>query len=269
VGLLLNVSKDHKTAEELFALFAGFKAKSSEFVVSADAPGLDELRKAAHTYGFRSGELRGERLELTPDASRFFIKDVEFRIPLPGAYNAENALAATAAARVLGVPVEDCAKGLADFTGVARRFELIGSAREVSVVDDFAHNPEKVRAVLGAAHLKARRLLVVFQLHGFAPARFMKEEFIEAFSQALGDEDVLWLPDIYYAGGTAAKDISAAEYAQRISANGRKAFHLPDKAAIAAQVAKTARAGDLVLVLGARDPSLPDFAREILRALAA
>lgn len=267
VGLLLNISKDHKTAEELFALFADFKAKSSEFVVSADAPGIDELRKTGFTYGFTAGEMRGEKLELSADASRFFIKDTEFRVPLPGRYNAENALAATAAASVLGVPVTECARGLADFAGVARRFELVGSAREVSVYDDYAHNPEKVRAALSAAHLKARRVLCVFQLHGFAPARFMKEEFIEAFSEALGPEDMLWLPDIYYAGGTAAKDISSKEYAERLAANGKRALHVSSKDEIPSQVAGAARPGDLVLVLGARDPSLPEFAASLLRAL--
>ena len=267
VGVLLNVSKDHKPLEELFALFLEFKAKSSEFVVSADAPELDGLRNGAFTYGFKNGLLRGKDVELTPDSSRFNVEGTTFKIPLPGLYNASNALAAVAAARRLDVRLHESAQALSTFPGVARRFEFVGCARGVNVFDDYAHNPEKVRAALGAAHLRSPRILCVFQLHGFAPARFLKNEFIDAFSAALGPEDILWLPDIYYAGGTAAKDISAREYAELLQARGKRARHVGDKNEIARQIAQSAKAGDLVLVLGARDPSLPDFAARLVKTL--
>lgn len=267
LGLLLNVSKDHKDMSELLALFAGFKARSERFVVNADAAGLEGFREGSETFGFKHGALRGERLELGAEESRFLIEGVHFSIPLAGLYNAENALAAVAAARVLGVTLGDCAAALATYAGIGRRFEKIGDSGGVAVYDDYAHNPEKVRAALAAAHLKARRVLAVFQLHGFAPARFLKNELLDAFAEALGPQDILWLPDIYYVGGTTAKDISARDYAAALKARGKDARYLGDRRAILSQAAAAAKPGDLLLVMGARDSTLSDFALELLRGL--
>lgn len=267
LGVLLNVSKDHKDLPELHALFGRFKAQSRELLVNADGSGVAAYLPGAASFGFSSGELRGQGLELLPDSCRFSVNGVGFSVPAPGRHSAENALAAAAACASIGVGLEKSAEALAGFEGVGRRFERVGEARGVAVIDDFAHNPEKVRAALAAARLKSRRVLAVFQLHGFAPARFMKAEFFEAFAQALTPEDRLWLPPIYYAGGTAAKDISAADYAQALSARGLRIRHLTEREAIAAEIAAEARPGDLVLVMGARDPSLSDFARLILARL--
>ncbi len=267
LGLLLNISKDHKEVAELQTLFREFRARSRTFAVSADAPGLAEFQEGALTYGFERGDLRGTDLRVGPRGSRFRAGGAEFELKVPGAYNAENALAAAAAGRALGVPLQDAARALRDFGGVGRRFEVAGEARGVEVVDDFAHNPEKVRAALGAAHLRAGRVLAVFQLHGFAPARFMKAEFVDAFAESLRPGDALWLPDIYYVGGTAAKDVSAKDYADALTARGVRALHRPDRAAIPGAIAAEAKEGDLVLVMGARDPSLPEFAASVLAAL--
>lgn len=267
LGLLLNVSKDHKELSELLELFRTFRGRCKRFVVNADAHGLDEFLPGSATFGFRSGDLRGADLHVHPHGSRFTAGGAAFELSIPGAYNAENALAAAAAAQALGAPLTAAAKALKDFRGVGRRFSIVGTARGVEVVDDFAHNPEKVRAVLGAAHLRSQRVHAVFQLHGFAPARFMKAEFLDAFAECLRPGDVLWLPDIYYVGGTAAKDVSSKDYADALTARGTLAFAEPDRAKIADGIAKTAREGDLVLVMGARDPSLSDFAARILETL--
>lgn len=269
LGLLLNISKDHKELSELAALFRTFEERSRRFVVNGDARGLEEFRPGAATFGFRAGDLRGSDLRVHSHGSTFKIAGVPFELAIPGEYNAENALAAAAAAKELGAPLEAAARALKGFRGVGRRFQIVGTARGAEVVDDFAHNPEKVRAVLGAAHLRAKRVLAVFQLHGFAPARFMKAEFLDAFAEAMGPEDRLWLPDIYYVGGTAAKDVSSKDYADALTSRGKKAWAISDRAAIADAIAQEAREGDLVLVMGARDPSLSDFAASILARLKA
>lgn len=267
VGVLLNLSKDHKELAELAALFGVFRDRSRRLVVNADAPGLSELVHGALTFGFSSGKLRGRGLELDASGCRFTLEGISFDLPVPGRHNAENALAAASSCRELGVVFHDAARALSSYEGIGRRFELLGQARGVEVIDDYAHNPEKVRAAIAAARLRGKRLLAVFQLHGFAPARFLKDEFLEAFTQALGSEDLLWLPDIYYAGGTAAKDVSAADYAGELAACGKKVRHVPMREEIVAEIAAQARAGDIVLVMGARDPSLGDFAASILRSL--
>lgn len=268
LGLLLNISKDHKELSELTGLFRIFQERSKSFLVNADA-GLSEFMKGALTFGFNAGAVRGEALELDADSCRFAVEGVAMQVSAPGRHNAENALAAVAAGKHLGLTLTQIAQGLAAFEGVGRRFESVGTARGVEVVDDFAHNPEKVRAVIAAARLRSRRILAIFQLHGFAPARFLKAEFLDAFSQSLGPEDALWLPDIYYVGGTAAKDISAADYARELCARGLRARHVPRRDLIVEQVSAEARPGDLVLVMGARDASLSDLASQLLRGLQA
>ena len=269
LGLLLNVSKDHKEVAELEGLFRTFKERSKAFVVNADAPSLAPFEKGASTFGFERGELRGSNLRVHAHGSSFEAGGATFELAVPGRYNAENALAAAAVGHALGVPLAAAAKALRSFQGVSRRFQVVGSAKGVEVVDDFAHNPEKVRAVLAAAKLRGKRVLAVFQLHGFAPARFMKTEFIDAFADSLRPEDALYLPDIYYVGGTAAKDVSAKDYADELTRRGRRAFHRPDRSKLAAELAGEAKEGDLVLVMGARDPSLPEFAADVLAKLRA
>jgi UDP-N-acetylmuramate--alanine ligase len=247
LGVFLNISKDHQDLAELERLFAEFREHSKEW--------LD------------ASALRAQDVEPGPKGSRFVVDGQSFALPVPGLHNVENALAAIAACRRAGVSLPDCAKALAAYQGVSRRFERVGEARGVEVVDDFAHNPVKVAAAIAAAHLRAARVLAVFQLHGFAPARFMKEEFLDAFAASLAKDDVLWLPEIFYAGGTAAKDISAADYARELRARGKDARFFKDRAAIPADAAREARSGDLVLLMGARDPGLPRFARDLLEAL--
>ncbi|HVA67387.1 MAG TPA: Mur ligase domain-containing protein [Elusimicrobiota bacterium] len=265
LGVILNVSKDHKEVAELKNLFREFKSRSKTCLISAD-PGLSDLRAGSLVFG-EGGGLRAESVELGPLSSKFSVEQTQFILPCPGAHDVENALAAIAAARAIGVPLETAARALSQFRGVARRFEFIGEARGVRVIDDFAHNPAKIEAAIRAAKLGARRVLAVFQLHGYAPARFLKNEFIDAFARALDPDDQLWMPEIYYAGGSVTRDISTEGIADAVAARGRRARFAPHRDDIPALIAKEAREGDVILSMGARDPSLPEFARKIFSSL--
>lgn len=255
LGVLLNITKDHKEVSELLELFRVFKKRSKRFVVNA---ALAEFTPGARTYAL------GETA-LTPYGSSFTHEGVAFKVNVPGRHNAENALAAAVACQELGVSLKKSSGALESYETVARRFESVGKARGVEVIDDFAHNPEKVAASWAAARLRGKRVLAVFQFHGFAPARFMKPEFTEAFGRLLGPGDALWLPDIYYVGGTAAKDIFASDYVKALP--GKRVFHAPDRARMVEAIAAEAQEGDVVLVMGARDPSLSALAASILKAL--
>ncbi|HAZ09152.1 MAG TPA: hypothetical protein DCZ01_11675 [Elusimicrobia bacterium] len=268
VGVFLNLTKDHQEVGALREIFLKFRARMKTALVNADDPALGGIR-ADQTFGLESGAVRAEGLDLRARGSGFRVRDVRFQLPVPGRHNIANAVAAVAACLNEGVPLADCSRALACFKGVARRFQSLGTARGVEVVDDFAHNPAKISATLSAARPRGRRVLAVYQPHGFAPTRYLKNELIEAFAEGLRPEDRLWLADIYYAGGAASKDVSSRDLAEPLRARGRNAFHVPERAAIVAEVAAQAREGDLVLVMGARDPSLADFARELLAALQA
>ncbi|MBI4387308.1 MAG: hypothetical protein HY551_07985 [Elusimicrobia bacterium] len=284
LGVLLNVSKDHKEVAELKRMFADFRGRCGEFAAQALAE-FEDFMPGSLAFRVEAGGppprgVAGAREEwvardvrLGPEGSRFSVSasgsrgEARFSIPVPGLYNVENALAAAATCGRVGVSLEAAAAALARFKGVSRRFERVGMAGGIEVVSDYAHNPVKLEAALRAAHLRARRVLAVFQLHGYAPARFLKNELIESLSAALSPEDVLWMPEIFYAGGTVRKDISADDIVRAVAARGRKAFFAADRGEIVAALVREARPGDLVLVMGARDPGLPGFARRLLAEL--
>jgi UDP-N-acetylmuramate--alanine ligase len=270
IGVVLNLQKDHKEVHEVAALFAEFKRRTHEAFVVGETEELAPLSDRSVVFGFGPrASLRGSAVELGPDASRFEVEGVPFTVPVPGAHNVENALAAIAACRVVGVALADLVEPLARFQGVERRFQTLGRAHGVEVVDDFAHNPAKIQAALATAHLRSARVLGVFQPHGYGPTRFLRAELIEAFAGALRPEDRLWLLEIFYAGGSARRDVSSAEIAAAISARGRNAELTAGRAELIDQVVAAARPGDLVLVMGARDPSLTRLAHSILDGLGA
>ncbi|HLC08474.1 MAG TPA: cyanophycin synthetase, partial [Methyloceanibacter sp.] len=157
---------------------------------------------------------------------------------------------------------------LSRFEGVGRRFQTIGMARGVEVVDDFAHNADKIAAAIRTAHLRGSRVLAVYQPHGYGPTRFLRQDFVNTFAGELAAEDRLWLLEIFYAGGTATRDFSAADIVEEIADRGVKAEFAPSREWLVARITTEAKAGDLVLIMGARDPSLTQFARDILAALA-
>jgi UDP-N-acetylmuramate--alanine ligase len=192
---------------------------------------------------------------------------VALDLPQPGAHNLENAAAAAVVARALGVDPDAIARALQHFPGVARRFEVVGvTARGVRVVDDYAHNADKVRAAVTTAQ-SAGRVLAVFQPHGFGPARFLRPELRDLVPRLLRPEDRWCYAEIFYAGGTVAKDVSSRDLVADLPpAIG--AAYAPDHRAVVEWVAREARPGDTVLIMGARDPDLPALARAACAALA-
>lgn len=270
VGLVMNLQKDHQEPAAVLELFRTFAGQVRERLVLGEAANLAELRPGALVYGTGpDAALRAERVEAGPAGSTFELQGCTFQLPLPGLHNVENALAALAACTALGIPLDRLKAPLAAFQGVARRFQSLGTTRGVEVVDDFAHNPAKVEAALRTAQTRAGRVLAVFQPHGFGPLRFLRSGFVEAFAGTLRPQDQLWFLDVYFAGGTVTRDIRAQDVVAEVAARGTAAHFASSREALLETLAATAREGDLVLLMGARDPSLGELAQRILAALGA
>ncbi len=276
LGVVLNLGLDHKQPDEILAMFRTFRQRTrGPFVCAAEA-NLAALQKGAVLFGaepdaagaaFRAGDIA-----LSPRAATFRLQDVAFTLSQPGRHNVLNAAAAIAACAQAGLPIAGMAAPLAAFGGIARRFQSLGEANGVEVIDDFAHNPDKIAAALATAHGRVKpggRVLAFFQPHGFGPTRFLRDALVAAFSEHLAADDVLWLPEIFFAGGTVVRDISSADLVAAIVKGGRDARFKDERAGIAPLIAAEAHPGDVVLVMGARDPSLTAFGRECLEALAA
>ena len=280
VAVLTNISLDHLAMDELRALFAGFLSRAGKAVINLDDPDTRALAEAMPAaklvgYGFDSPQaaLAGRKLELGPDNVRFMIRcgdaTCDVALPQPGRHNASNALAALAACDALGVPLADGAAALARFEGLRRRLETVGSSAGVTVIDDFAHNPDKIAATLATLTAPPGRLLIMFQPHGYGPLAKMGEELAETFVRGMRSGDRLYLPDPVYQGGTTDRSRGSDWLAEAIRAGGGEAEHIPERAGIGKALLREAAAGDRIVVMGARDDTLSEFANELLGNLAA
>ncbi len=279
VGVILNIERDHHELGELARMFERFAAQTREtLVLNAGCPNSLALDLPSGpgaprlvTFSAQGGKADYSAADVIFGrmSSRFRVGKTVFECPLPGLYNVGNVLAALAAAEAAGVEREDFARVLRTFRGVARRFQLVGEAAGVSVIDDFAHNPSKVKAVLSAFESwpGLGRLIVVFQPHGYGPLRFQFEELVEVFGKGLRPRDILVLPEVYYAGGAVRRDISSADLARRVEGLGREAVFFASREDAAPFIAGRAAPGDAVLVIGARDDSLTVFARQVLQEI--
>ena len=160
-----------------------------------------------------------------------------------------------------GLTLADAVRG---FEGVARRFAITETAQDVHVVDDFAHNPAKIAAAVSAARGLSERIIAVYQPHGFGPTRFLRDEYIATFRTVFRQNDSLYLLPIYYAGGTAQRDISSEDIISGLGPVPFNAIAVSDRNEVLSRLGLDVRSGDCVLVMGARDPSLPALVRKIV-----
>lgn len=272
VAVVTNVTRDHKPMDELKELFATFVGNTEGVaVLNADCPvaaGLASAAANALTYGIRSeADVRATDVAAGAFASEFTLFGRRVRIKLPGEHNVSNALAAAAAGRALGIDDDTIAAGLEAFDGIRRRYDIVGEACGVRVIDDFGHNPDKIRATLETLHLEPGRHILVFQPHGFGPTKFMRDELVDTFINYMDKKDILFMPEIYYAGGTADKSISSRDIVYAIAEAGHDARFFPTREQIVPSLVECLREGDTVTVMGARDDTLTAFCTTILEKI--
>lgn len=272
VSIITNITKDHKPVPELRALFETFLNNTRELcVLNADCPEAFKLgrgRDHVATFSLKgAGSINAKNVKLMPFETTFDVEGLPFHLRVPGAHNVANALAALAVCRHFNIEDKKASNALAEFRGIARRFDVIGSAGGVTVIDDFGHNPDKIRATLRALDASDARRLILFQAHGFAPTFFMKDELIEVFSHEMRNDDILFVPEIYYAGGTAKRLVSMAEIAEAVRDAGRSVVYREQRDELIPDIVSRAQPGDMVTVMGARDDTLTDFCKNILCAL--
>ncbi|HEX4693270.1 UDP-N-acetylmuramate--L-alanine ligase [Sphingomonas sp.] len=279
VAVLNNVSLDHKSMEELRRLFGDFAHRATTTVVNvedAESAALAATLDRARTVTFAvetEADLVAEHLSPEPHAIAFDLvaNGERHRIGLavPGRHNVSNALAAIGAVTAAGVALGEAAGAIEGFAGLRRRFELVGEAEGVAVIDDFGHNPDKIAATLATLHAHPGRLLLLFQPHGYGPLKVMRRELVDAFANGLKPGDVLILPDPAYYGGTVSREVTSADIVADLAARGCDARHIADRAEAAATIAGLAQGGDRVVVMGARDDTLSQVAADILATIAA
>jgi UDP-N-acetylmuramate--alanine ligase len=270
IGLLLNVDKDHQEIEELMDLFTTFKNNTKGLFVVNQSNTLAKTLSAniendfsfETEAGFTAKNFKQEGFNLS-----FDIDNQEFTMNAIGQHTVENATAAIAVANQIGVDLKTCAESLSKYEGIYRRHQILGQKNGVWVIDDYAHNPAKCAASIKACQPLAEKVVAWFQPHGYGPTRFLRKDFVEEISNTLRENDEIWMSEIFYAGGTAIKDISANDLIEDIKAKGKKAYFVEDRNQFLEIVRPSLSENSVLLLMGARDPSLEEFCKDLYEKL--
>jgi len=257
IAVLTNITLDHKTLPELRELFSNFlKNAKHGCAVNIDDPEAAQLKN-----------IHPNTLAYSLEDSSADIYRGDLKLLVPGKHNKSNALAACTAAKFLGISVADSLEALENFQGIQSRLEVVGSANNITVIDDFAHNPDKIKASLQTLKEDSGRLIVMYQSHGFGPTRLMWDDLIHVFSSELEHNDLLYMPEIHYAGGTAQKNISSKGIIESINTTNKNATFALTKDEITPKIIHEACPGDRIVIMGARDDKLREMARSIAHTL--
>jgi UDP-N-acetylmuramate--alanine ligase len=272
VAVLNNVAVDHKSMEELRGLFGDFLGRAKGVLVNADnVEALALLPHGAMTFGFgETADLQATDIVERPDGVTFTATHhpskiaCAARLAVPGRHNVSNALAAIGTALRAGIGLEDAVAAIASFEGLKRRMETVGSVNNITVIDDFGHNPDKIAATLSALHAFPGRLLIYFQPHGYGPLKQMGRELADSFIANMKLEDILLISDPAYFGGTVDRSVGADAL---VSMVGTQAQHIPAREDCGMRLTDLATPGDRIIVMGARDDTLSIFAQSLLERL--
>lgn len=272
IGLLLNIDKDHKEIDVLMEVFAAFKKNTKHlFAVNQSHPLAKQLSadikndfssSTEINAGYKASDFNQQELTI-----HFKINGVDFSLNTVGRHNMENALAASAIANLVGVDLKQCADALKNYEGIYRRHQVLGNKNGVWVIDDYAHNPAKCAASIEACQYIAPKVVAWFQPHGYGPTKFLRNDFVEEISKILRPNDEIWMSEIFYAGGTATKDISANDLINDIKAHGKNAFFVENRNDFLHEVKSHLTNNCVLLLMGARDPSLESFAEDLWQKL--
>ena len=279
VGLLINIDKDHKEIDTLIEIFEQFKKNTSQFFVVNQSHALAKQLSAnsAHNFSVDTGDdaayhasnfnQQGFSISFDITNSGDTTHHSPFTIHAIGKHNMENALAASTVANLIGVPLQTAAEALKNYEGIYRRHQIIGQKNNVWLIDDYAHNPAKCAASIEACQPIAKKVIAWFQPHGYGPTKFLRNDFVEEISRVLRPEDEIWMSEIFYAGGTAVKDISANDLINDLKEKGVQAFFVENRTDLVAALRPHFTEDCVLLLMGARDPGLEQFAKTVWEQL--
>ena len=264
LSVVTNVEAEHLdtygSVAGMEAAFTSFLNRADRVVVSAEDVGAKRvsagLLNHIVSFGIECGDISASDVEQTQTGTRGLVslpegQELRLELQVPGLHNVRNALAALGVAHQLGIDPEVAGEALRGFTGVGRRFERLGEAKGIGFVDDYAHHPSEVVAVLEAARqaFPGRRLVVVFQPHLYS--RTQRES--EALGTALAGADLVVVTDVYAAREDPIDGVTGERVAVAARAAGVDTVYEPDRALLEQKVYETLRPGDAVLTLGAGD----------------
>lgn len=278
IAVINNVAHDHKSMDELRTLFSDFAQKADKTILNLDneetrniAKGLSDSTRLTYSLNNQGADLFATNFTLLPYQTSFDLayknKKYPVTLAVPGHHNAANALAALGVVISSGVDIELAIDALGLFTGITRRYDVVGQTNGITVIDDFAHNPDKIAATLHTLQQSDGRVQILFQPHGFGPLALLRKELATSFAKGMKPEDVLIICDPLYLGGSTSRKVTSEDLVKDIMSSGKNAVHMPDRNDAAEMICNGAKEGDKIVVMGARDDSLTTLAHSILDKL--
>jgi UDP-N-acetylmuramate--alanine ligase len=261
-SIIANLDLDHHPVEKTAEMFETLSRNTGEkVIINGDDKYLKKYRfdKTVPFSLDTVSAYQAGAIEYQPFYTTFRLRGVQFHLSLPGKYNLYNAVACLTLLSKMGVDLESIAEVLPEFAGIERRFDIHLKNDKYLVIDDYAHNPHKINALMESVKKIRERVCYIFQPHGFGPAKMMKQGYIEAFQEQLREGDHLILLPIYYAGGTVRSDIASEDLLRQIRASGKSAEVLHEREKLFSRLGSW----NSYVVFGARDETLSDFAEEI------
>lgn len=272
IGLLLNIEKDHQEIDELMKIFGTFRDNTKSVFITNRSNRL-AAKLSVHAKNDFATDINieagftGINFCQNGFQIQFTVNETVITMNTVGNHNMQNALAAIAVVNHLGVSVETCAHALANYEGIYRRHQIIGEKNGVLLIDDYAHNPAKCAASISACQPIAPKVIAWFQPHGYGPTRFLRKDFVDEICAVLRPEDEIWMSEIFYAGGSAVKDISANDLINDMKLLGKNAFFVENKSNLVKEIQPHITKNTVLLLMGARDPGLELFANEVFDQL--
>ncbi|MCK4947917.1 MAG: UDP-N-acetylmuramate--alanine ligase [Candidatus Aureabacteria bacterium] len=261
-GVILNLSKDHMEISKLLEQFKSFISNSKKNVVLPRDLNIAREQNNINRVIYNN-PAHFSILERRRDYCIIKYKKERFTLNLPGKHNILNCLAALAAAELHGINPRQGARAMSCFPGIERRLEKIFSAEKIDVFDDFAHNPDKISSSLDSIIPYYDQVIIIYQPHGYRPTKLLFKEIVQSFTRRLRQQDTLYLLPIYYAGGTAEKHISSEDIAREVLKHNIKS-EITSRETLLKSI-NFSNGKSAVILMGARDPSLPEFARQIAK----
>lgn len=261
IGIILNIDRDHKEFEELEKIFEQFGSQVTEQLIVnlANERSYRLSKKSKFNFGTDKTNFFAENILQTPQGLSFSVKNIDFFLPAIGLHNVENSLAAISTCNYLGISLKNIATALQKYEGIDRRMQIIGSINGITLIDDYAHNPAKIESAIKTAQVLGNKVFAFFQPHGFTPLKFMKDELIDKLKNILREQDEFYLSEIFYAGGTVSKSITSEQVVEEMKAQKINATLSKPRENFANQIKNKVKSNDIVLIMGARDPSLEKF----------
>lgn len=273
ISVVNNITLDHKSIDELKILFGDFlsRAKGGAVINKDCENSADLLSINPNTVTFSikdsTADFYADNITAIKDGTTYTFRGKTYSLKLIGGFNVLNAMCAIACCSLLGIAPETACDILQTFLGTKRRLEVLGTANNITVIDDFAHNPDKVAASMSALKSYNGRLLLMFQPHGFSPMRLMGREIMDSFINYMDNNDVLLLPEIYFSGGTVTRDISSQDLVNYVRRHNKNARFFTTREELKQHLLEIATPKDRIVLMGARDNSITDMGFELLEKL--